>query len=309
MPERTGIGWRGLALSIVLAAVALGSTSTASAVIYAPVPPVIYEPAPASPPPFCTPVTVSNLLEPLAHLPKLHAPPASGRVGFAPASLRLQPLPALVIDEGRVGYELSLNRHAPAFHPGWTVTTTLVRIDSRGRPIKTIDRVRRHLKTINARRGAGVKFEVEGASSLYRVITVFRSKSGKRLARYGFYFRLVPTTSNARLGLDAGSYRVGDTVFGRIENFGTLPVTYGAQFTIEQLEGASWSRIPQSPRAFPLVSYTAEPGKSGPGCAQFRIRQTMEPGHYRMAKEVDIETVPQLRSEHATLYAEFDVLP
>jgi hypothetical protein len=309
MPERAGISWRGLVLTIGLAAVALGPTATASAVTYVPVPPVIYEPAPAAPPPFCTPVAVSNLLEPLAHLPKLPAPPASGRLKFGPASLRLHPLPALVIDEGRVGYELNLNRHAPTFHPDWTVTTTLVRIDSRGRAVKSIDRVQRQLKTVKARRGAGVQFEVEGQSALYRVTTVFRSKSGKRLARYGFYFRLVPTTSNARLSLDAGSYRVGDTVFGRIENFGTLPVTYGAQFTIEQLEGASWSRVPQSPRAFPLVSYTAEPGKSGPGCAQFRIRQTMEPGHYRMSKEVDIETVPQLRSEHATLYAEFDVLP
>jgi hypothetical protein len=303
------MSWRGLVLSIGLAAVALGSTATASAVTYVPVPPVIYEPAPASPPPFCAPVTVSDLLEPLAHLPKLHAPPASGRLGFGPASLRLHPLPALVTDEGRVGYKLDLNRHAPSLHPNWVVTTTLARIDSRGRAVKTIDRVRRRLKTVRVGRGAAVQFEVEGESSLYRVITVFRSKSGKKLARYGFYFRLVPTTSNARLTLDASSYRVGDTVFGRIENFGTLPVSYGAQFAIEQLEGASWNRTPQSPRVFPLLSYAAEPGKSGAGCAQFRIRQNMEPGHYRMSKEVDFEIVPQLRSEHATLYAEFDVRP
>jgi len=254
-------------------------------------------------------VAVNDLLEPLARLPKLHAPPASGRLGFGPASLRLHPLPAVVTDEGQVGYRLDLGRKARSVHPQWLVTTTLTRVDWQGRVVKVIDRVRRQLRTIRAGRGTGVQFEIKGVSAPYRVITVFRSKSGKKLGKFGFYFRLVPSTSNVRLALDADSYRAGDTVFGRIENFGTLPVTYGAPYAIERLEGAIWNRAAESPRDFTLPAYGAAPGMSGTGCSRFRVRATMPPGRYRMSKEVDIETVPRLRADRATVYAEFDVLP
>ena len=310
MTEWTRIGRGFLGLSVVLTAILLGASSTALAVTYLPIPPVKYEPEPKpepGPPPFCTPAPVRDYLEPLGRLPKRHTPAASGQLGFGPASLRLSPLPALVAGEGRVGYKLHLEGQARVLHPNWTVTTTLSRLDRKGRVAKVLDRVQRRVRTIRPGRGAGVQFEIKGVSAPYLVTAVFRAKSGRKLGRYGFYFRLVPATSSVGLSLNANSFRAGDTVFGRIENFGTLWASYGAQYTIERLKGTAWEKSPESPEAFALPVYSAEPGKSGAGCSIFKTRPWTPPGRYRMSKEVFIETVPRSRVDPVTVYAEFDV--
>jgi hypothetical protein len=308
MTEWTRISRRYMALSAGLAALVLGGgSSTAAASIYFPEPPVQYETEPQTPP-FCTPTVVGDYLEPLARLPKLNAPPASGRVGFGPASLRLSPLPALVAGEGRIGYQLFLEGQAPALHPNWVVTTTLARLSWKGRVVKVIKQMRRRVKTLRAGRGAGVGFELKGVTAPYRVTTVFRSKSGKKLGSYGFYFRLVPPIGSVGLRLNAPSVKAGGTIFGRVENFGTLWASYGAQYVIEQLEGGVWKKAPESPEAFTLPIFSAEPGKSGIGCSAFKTRWWMPTGRYRMTKEVLIEAAPRSRPTPVTVSAEFDLV-
>ncbi len=307
MTEWTTSFWRYLGLNIGVAAIVLSGGSTAAALSYVPEPPISYETEPRTPP-FCTPVVVQDYLQPLRQLPKLRAPSASGRVGFGPASLRLSPLPALVASEGRVGYKLFLEGQGRSLHPDWTVKTTLARINWKGRVLKVVDQVQRRVKTLRAGRGAGVQFEIKGVAAPYRVTTVFRSKAGRKLGKYGFYFRLVRPSSSVALSLDASSYRAGTTVFGRIENFGTGWVSYGAGYTIERLEGGAWKKAPESPEAFTLQAFSAEPGMSGAGCSAFRTRTWTPLGRYRMAKEVLIETEPRSRPTPIAVYAEFDVV-
>jgi hypothetical protein len=132
----------------------------------------------------------------------------------------------------------------------------------------------------------------------YRVTVVFRNKSAHKLGGFGFYFRVVTPIQNVRLGLNSSSYSPEQTVFGRIENFGTETVRYGAPYVIERLEGTTWVTAPETPRVFIMPLYGASPGKSGSPCSSFWIPPAMASGRYRMSKEIN---------RAIKLMAEFDI--
>jgi hypothetical protein len=308
-----------LAVTCVLA---LLSTPIAAAVTYEP--PIPYEPAPpkgsppkSSPPGestpraphFCAGGAIRNLSTPFKPRPRLPSPSPNGRIGFGPGGLVLKPLPRLLTGAGRVGYTLSLRPSAPVAHLDWAVTTTLSSVDRRGRFAERVKRVRRQVAKVSRTQDAGVKFRVEGAAAYYRVVSVFRDDSGRRLGRYGFYFRVLPSSKGAELVLDGSSYRAGDTVHGRVDNFGAEPVLYGTPYAIERPDGNAWVLASESPDglwAMPL--FNTQPGMAGRICSNFLIPPEMKPGRYRMAKGASLLSARR-PADQFFLYAEFSVLP
>jgi Bacterial Ig-like domain len=267
---------------------------------------VNYEPAP----PFCDGAILHDYRRPFERMPKLHAPPPNGRVGFASGKLRLQPFPPLVVGEGEVGYTLGpLEKRAPV-RLGWDVTTTLDRIDGRGRPIERIERARRHLAIVSRRRGGGARFQVGDEPALYRLTVVVRTETGRKLGGYGFYFRVLTPTGRVRLALNAAAFGPGETVFGRIENFGTALVSFGAPYAIERQDGSAWTKAPQSPPGpWILIAYIVGPG-SASNCSGFWVPPGMPAGRYRMVKEVRFATrLPMTDPSPALVAAEFDLVP
>jgi hypothetical protein len=291
----------GAALSATMAALALSAPAPAAAA-------VTYETAP---PAFCRATVLRDYLAPLGRLPKLHSPGPAGQLGFGPTSIRLQPLSTLLVGGGSLGYKLFLSRGAPTQHPNWTVVTTLARINWRGRSVETHNHARRHVTTISRSRGAGVEFRVNRYPAPYLLTVVFRNEAGKELGEYGFYFRVVTATANAQFGLSAPSYRPGSTVFARIENLGSSPVSYGAPYAIERLEGSAWSKAPESPGGpWILALYVTGPGTTESGCHGFWIPPTMPPGRYRISKEVQFIAMRGPGSQEPRLLGgEFDVTP
>ncbi len=290
------------ALSAILIAASCGSPPAASAAIYEP-----------EPQPFCQEEVVHDHLAPLRRLPKLHSPPENGRIGFGSPDLTLRPYSPLVVGEGTVGYSLALRFGGSPVHPSWNVTTTVSKVNREGGVTEVLKRSQRHVSTISRGNGAGIKFEVDGDPAVYRITIVFRNRVDRKLGGYGFYARVVAPTENARLGLSAGSYRPGQTVFGRVENFGTTITAYGIAYSIERLEGSQWALAPESPRG-PVIAIglSSPPGKTGAwGCNGFHIPAGMPFGRYRMAKDVTFAapgSQAPIRPER-TLTAEFDVLP
>ena len=269
---------------------------------------VTYEPAP----PFCEGAVVHDYLMPLKRMPRLHSPPSTGRLGFASERLRLRPLPSLLVGEGKVGYELTLFERGSPVHLGWDVTATLVQVDWRGRVKEVVTRSRRHLATVSRRRGGGVRFPVGEAPAVYRLTVVFRTEAGRKLGGYGFYFRVVSPTQNARLSLNTDSYRPGNMVFGRIENFGTASVLYGAPYAIERQEGSAWTEAPESPRGpWILIGYITGPGLAAEHCSGFWVPPGMPLGRYRMVKELSFMTRLPIegRPPSTPVAAEFDIVP
>jgi len=252
---------------------------------------------------------VRDFLKPLARMPKLHSPPASGELGFGPAGLRLIPHPSLVVGEGDVGYDLFLAGPRKPARLGWRVTTTLVRLDGRGRRVARVERARRRLAVLGGGRGGGFDFPLEGRPAAYRLTSVFRSRSGRKLGGFGFYFRLVTRDPKPHLALNATSFRAGQSVFSRVENFGSTFLTYGVSYWIERFAGTAWAGAPESPRGPSiLVLLASPPGMSG-RCSSFWVPPGMAPGRYRVVKEVEIVRARPRSPAPAFLTAEFEIVP
>ncbi len=285
-------------LGLALAAAISGSASPVSAVAH------------ERDPPFCDGGVVGDYTAPFSHMRKLHSPTPDGQIDFAPPSLLLAPLPNVLVGDESVGYTLTLRREAPpasAVHPAWEVTSSLSRVDRRGRPIELLRRVRHRVATVSETRATEVRFPVSDEVAFYRVTAVFRNASGERLGGYGFYFRVVSSLDGAGMTLSASSYRPGDIVIGRIDNPGRETAYYGAPFAIERPEGSTWIKAPESP-AGPWIMplYMTPPGEKGRSCSTFRIPFEMPPGRYRLAKEVGIGAPPR-PPDSILLSAEFDV--
>lgn len=263
-----------------------------------------------SEPDFCEPHRLHDFSTPLKQMPALHQPSERGQIGFGPDNLRLLPSPTLVFGGGQVGVALAPYQ-GQGIGLSWIATTTLVEIDRKGRSLGKPRRSVERVGWLKPYWGRSFGFAVSNDPAFYRVTIAFRDTSGKRLGRFGFYYRVLPSTSQARLRLNASSYSRGTTVFGRVENFGSSSVGYGVAYSIERLEGENWVVAPESPRGpWNLIGFTSPPAGTGNRCSAFGIPGSMPPGRYRMVKNVDLPAWPPARRPvDLTLTAEFDVLP
>lgn len=268
---------------------------------------VTYEPVP----PFCDGGVVHDYLKPLKRMAKPHAPHPSGRIGFGPPALRLRLFPELLVGDGSAGYWLYLERRRGSAQLRWEVTTTLARVDWRGRELSVLARGHRRIGSVGSRLGVISRFEIDGRPGVYRFTLEIARRSGEQLAEFSRYLRVVRPMRKARLALDAASYEPGETVFGRIENFGTTTVHFGAPYAIERFDGTGWVKAPESPRGpWIMPLYGLGPGEASPHCSRFWIPPTMPAGRYRMSKGVEFAT-RRLRPPEfdIPLSAEFEVLP
>jgi hypothetical protein len=285
-------------LAVVIAASTLGSMPSAVAVAYEPVPP------------FCRKTVLHDYLRPLKRMPTLHEVPASGQIGFGPSNLLLQQSQSLVVGEGEAGYTITPRdyRGSPA-HPRWNLVTTLSKVDWRGRPTEILGRSRERIATVGRDSSAGPGFQLD-MQGVYRIAMIIRNRSGHLLRIFGHYVRVVKATRKAQLGTDRDVFRPGETVFARVENFGTATALFGAPYRVEKEAGSSWvlaNENPQGPWIMPL--YLVGPGSTSRGCAGgFWIPPTMSPGRYRIVKSVEFAVNPRRRNP-IDLYGEFEVLP
>jgi hypothetical protein len=261
-------------------------------------------------PSFCQGATLRDYLAPLDRLPKLHGLPTSGQMGFSSHNIVAGQGPELVVGEGNIGFWLNLHNYSHPAHVNWEVIATLTEVDWRGRPIRTVDHLRRRLHQLGREYSADFEFPVSDPPAVYRVTAIFHSLSGRKLGGFGSYFRVVPATKHARYGLNSNIYHPGQTVFGRVEDFGTMPAAYGVPYWIERLDGTTWTKAPESPRG-PWIMPLLYSGSGMAGkCDGFRIPTTMPPGRYRMAKENEYVNWPARFGRHqTTLTAEFEVSP
>jgi hypothetical protein len=153
-------------------------------------------------------------------------------------------------------------------------------------------------------------FRLSGKPSLYRFEIEFLNWAGKRIGRFGRYLRVLRPRRDARLALNPTSFRPGDTVAPRLENFGTESLLYGLGYSIESYDGAAWARSPiDRPRPIPLIGLRTGPGEAA-SCWDFTIPSDAPPGLYRFvwSGRASRETIPG-HDGRLKLTAEFQVLP
>lgn len=251
-----------------------------------------------SDPAFCQPTVVRDFLARFdLFFIREARPRADGSLHFGPSSIRIASLPSLLVGDGKVGYRLFLEPGAKPAHPRWRISATLTRIHWGKRLFVAIDGTSRKVRTVAPGQSTGASFEVPTEPAYYLVSVTFRSLAGRRLGYYRFYFRVVHPIDDGRLALNAAAYHRGETVLGHVENFGTVPVSFGAGVTIERPEGAGWVPAAETPRGpVPAIAYVVGAGMSADRCSAFSIPPTMPPGRYRMTVATGLD-------------AEFDVLP
>jgi hypothetical protein len=265
---------------------------------------VTYEPTPS----FCEPSLLRDYLAPLERMPKLRWPPTEGVPVFGSGNVTLSSVQQLVVGGGTVGFSLRLRNYNHPAHPRWELSATFSRVDWRGRTRDVIDRTTIPVSEVSRDSEPGAEFDLADRPAAYRLTIVARTPSGRRLGRYGAYFRVVPETRHARLGLNATTYRPEQTVFARVENRGTAIATYGVPYSIERFDGSAWATAPESPKGpwiLPLL--LSPPGGTG-RCDSFWIPPTMPPGEYRVVKRVNFGW-PERNQPDTTLTAGFQILP
>lgn len=259
-------------------------------------------------PPFCERHVLHDYLAPLKRMPKLREPPfrATGRdIHFRGLEIASSG-PTLAVSGGRVGYQLNWERN-----PGFDLTITLAEVDWRGRFMRRIAQRQVHLDEFGAASITEPNIGLKGAPAVYRTTLVVRSPSGRKLAQFGNYYRVIRPTVHARFALSSDIYQPGTTMFARLENPGAAFVLFGEDYAIEKLEGESWVRSPESPGPFSMPLYFVAPGTTSGHCTAFPIPPTMPAGRYRLAQEAIFGWPRQSRAHEPrpTLHAEFDVVP
>jgi hypothetical protein len=210
--------------------------------------------------------------------------------------------PSLEISGGSAGYQLQWEAN-----PKWDIAMTLARVNGRGRVVQRIGQRRLHLGALPSDGIAEPHFRLSGKPALYRTTLVIRSHSGRKLAEFGNYHRVIRPTVHTRLALTAPTYRPETTLFARVENPGAAVVLFGQEYKIEKLEGESWVPIIEAQFVIPL--YWVAAGMTSGHCIPFTIPTSMPTGRYRLSQEAVISWTSLDGQIRPILHAEFDVVP
>ncbi|MGE5281858.1 MAG: hypothetical protein ACM3N0_05980 [Chloroflexota bacterium] len=260
---------------------------------------------------------VHNYTKPLKRLPHLRPSPPAEHLPFGPARVFLNHSGGpLFVGGGEVGYSLSFSPYFSGHHLSpplnWIVEARYVRVDRRGRPTKVRGHIVRRVKRLHSSedKPSGTLdflFKV-GRPALYRLEITFSKLSGKRLARFGEFLRVLKPKLDTGLSLNGTAFQPGEHVLATVNNYGTTSLSFGLSRTIEYFDGASWEPAPNSSQGpIPLPLLWAGPGDSAQ-CWSFTIPPEEPQGLYRFVIHVDSSRPhPAVKGKPLTLSSEFQV--
>lgn len=246
-------------------------------------------PASASAGAFCEKEIVHDYLKPLKGLPPLRRVPVTEELPFGPAQLRLNQrgLGSVVPWSEDLDFRLLAARSGTTanLRLDWTVTASLVRVDRHGQVQDVLRTVARRLAKLANNRDAVFRLPFQFKPGLYRVEIVFQNRAGKRLGRFGNYFRALRLNPNHRLTLNGTSFAPGQTVFAQAGEFGVGWISLNDVYSIESYDGSIWSKAAISPKqASLLIGPLLGPGEAT-ACWDFPIPANAPPGLYRFVVE------------------------
>lgn len=222
-------------------------------------------------------------------MPPTRRPPSSGRLPIGPPGTELYSLgDSVMANGGRFGYALSVATDESRT-VNWVIRTRLSRVNSSGDVGRRVAARTQMLtaKTLHSPTAIPFIFEIQPQPAFYLYEFLIETSSGKRLAQYGQYLRVVPSVTRARLVTNLGSYRQGERAYFRVENMGTTTIGLKSEaFVLERFTGASWVEDPASPKVFARVRLGSLPPGAIGFCRNFELPATLEPGTYRFRKDV-----------------------
>jgi len=243
---------------------------------------------------FCGDRIAHDYAAPFSRMPKLHRPPPTGRLPFAPPHTSFNRSESPILAPGNPGgseYSYSLEAEPGnnrTFTLNWTVLARLIEVNRFGESERVIDIQRREIGRVSETEFNRIvlHFAIGPRPAFYRVDTFFRRANGQRLARYGEYLRVVKPNFSAHLVINSGAAKAGDALLFRVTNPGTELLRFGEAFSIEQFVGDAWGVFPASIGPWHRVLLSLPPGQKGK-CQTFTIPENMPPGRYRIKKDLN----------------------
>jgi len=264
---------------------------------------------------FCESQVVHDYTKVLKRLPARPAPPLDEHLPFAPARVFFggASYGPLQLGPGKRGFSLVFSPwtdgNSASRRVGWQVTSRLTQLDRRGRILAPPQTIEKEVKRVPAGTGLHFGFNVPGKPAIYRVEIVFENGSGKRLGRFGEYFRVLRPSLDVDFFLNGTTYRRGERVQAWLVNRGLTYLSFGLFKAIEYNDGTTWTRPPVD---FPGGPVPAIGLGIGPGvktsCWGTTIPSDAALGTYRLVTDVSQSTSPPFsRSTPVEASAEFTV--
>lgn len=221
-----------------------------------------------------------DYLAPLSRLPQDRGLRDSGRLRVGPPALRIYPprenlvrvgadsFAARGLLEGSSGSSRSLD---------WWVESRLERIDKTGGRAKLVKSKRQYIAVVGKFESRRFGFPASVAPGIYRLTLEIQNADGVKIDRYEEYYRAVKGRSDLRLATSFTSLVAGETGYLRVDNFGTIPAGYGAEY---QLWNAQGEEMPVE-EVFSNLLLGVKPGYAS-GCSSFKAPMGLAPGRYRI---------------------------
>jgi hypothetical protein len=237
-------------------------------------------------PSFCSPTKPLRDFG-LSKLPPLREFPLDKQPSFVPPNVNVYDSgEQIVTGPTSFGYGFSEDNLEGTVKLGWTVTAQLWRITRGGRPLRQVRSTVLQIGRLDAAHQPHIDADLPGQRGFYRFDFQFSDRDGSQLGSYGSYVRVVKPFWRVRLGIEHRSYRSGERVQTRVENYGTEAVAYGEDFLVQRLEEGRWLRDRAlTPDGFFLWLGILRAGNPSP-CIGPRIPSGTEPGRYRILKSV-----------------------
>lgn len=256
--------------------------------------------------PFCKSRVLRDFEAPLRRLPEVREP--GGWLPFAPRKISLFAKSESVVIGGdpiEYGFELP-GIVTEGRRLDWDVVSRLVRIDRRGRDIEVVKAQRRHVGPIELVYRVELGFKRSPRPGLYRYDISFASGDGTPLGEYRAHYVVVRRDLEIRLRLNATSFRPGDRILAKIENFRASGYGYGLDYWIQRRDGADWEPVSFEELfghrvRFPRVRRGTGAGMSGPCSASLTVPETMAPGRYRLVKQISWREAPRFLIAELTI--------
>jgi hypothetical protein len=119
----------------------------------------------------------------------------------------------------------------------------------------------------------------------YLLTLAFRSQNGRLLGKYGQYLRILKSKVSAKLVLGPRIPVPGDVVYLQLVNTGTLHISYGEPFLIEEYSSSGWEPTAVELGPWHRILFNLAGGLAG-RCQQFVVPSELAPGQYRLRKDI-----------------------
>lgn len=238
----------------------------------------------------CRTTEIVNYVQPLHEMARIHRVPRSGKLPFAPRSVRMNAVGSGASSGTHaVGFDLELWRNStgPPVEVNWRIDTELALVNRSGSVTRTL--VSRHqwvVKLSDEGVGPPLSFRV-GRPAFYRVEVTFSDHHGRQIGRYAEYFRGLKRRVDVHLELPQRDLHPGDILESRLENAGTTFLSFGEESAIDRFVDGAWQQDPLTPGGFIQVGFIMGGGLVDI-CRNVKLPSDMATGHYRFSKRVQV---------------------